>query len=260
MLTVLRKIRKSLIDSSSTQKYLLYAIGEIALVVIGILIALQINNWNEERKRKHQEKKILIEILSDLDHDHLEISSDRNAHRQRIKIVEQLIQDLISGNTHDSIAQQIFRSSIDNQFYSKSSGFENLKSVGLDIIQNDTIRREITNLYDLTFQRLIDRGNRHNTIAPITSHLVPYVMKYTGLDPEEEWTMTFDTPVDSVIIPGLRTNPLHNPHEDEQLVLALQRTLRWRLGKVNYHNITLQQVENLQSLIHKELKFQKDIQ
>tara|TARA_Y100000385_G_C13099534_1_gene643585 strand:- start:2936 stop:3121 length:186 start_codon:yes stop_codon:yes gene_type:complete len=50
MLTLLRKIRKSLIDSGSSRKYLLYAIGEIALVVIGILIALQINNWNESRK------------------------------------------------------------------------------------------------------------------------------------------------------------------------------------------------------------------
>ena len=42
---LLRKIRKSLIDSGATQKYLLYALGEIALVVIGILLAIQINNW-----------------------------------------------------------------------------------------------------------------------------------------------------------------------------------------------------------------------
>lgn len=50
MLSFFRKIRKSLIDQSSARRYLVYAIGEIALVVIGILIALQINNWNEARK------------------------------------------------------------------------------------------------------------------------------------------------------------------------------------------------------------------
>jgi bacteriorhodopsin len=50
MLTFFQKIIKSLIESSSTKKYVLYAIGEIALVVIGILIALQINNWNEAKK------------------------------------------------------------------------------------------------------------------------------------------------------------------------------------------------------------------
>ena len=49
MLTFFRKIRKELLGSGQARKYLLYAIGEIALVVLGILIALQINNWNENR-------------------------------------------------------------------------------------------------------------------------------------------------------------------------------------------------------------------
>lgn len=66
MLTFLRKIRQSLIESGSAQKYLLYAIGEIILVVIGILIALQINNWNEERKAKVRETNTALELLSEL--------------------------------------------------------------------------------------------------------------------------------------------------------------------------------------------------
>ena len=67
MLTFFRKIRKSLIDSSSARKYLLYAVGEIALVVIGILIALQINNWNEWRKDRIKESKSLQEIIETLE-------------------------------------------------------------------------------------------------------------------------------------------------------------------------------------------------
>ncbi|MDA0350457.1 MAG: DUF6090 family protein [Verrucomicrobia bacterium] len=62
MLTFLRKIRRSLIETGSVQKYLLYAIGEIALVVIGILIALQINNWNEERKESILEQEYLARL------------------------------------------------------------------------------------------------------------------------------------------------------------------------------------------------------
>ena len=50
MQTLFRRIRKGFLSDGATSKYLLYAIGEIALVVIGILIALQINNWNEWRK------------------------------------------------------------------------------------------------------------------------------------------------------------------------------------------------------------------
>lgn len=52
MIKFFRKIRKNMIKENRTSKYLVYAIGEIVLVVIGILIALQVNNWNEERKTR----------------------------------------------------------------------------------------------------------------------------------------------------------------------------------------------------------------
>ncbi len=52
MIKFFRKIRYDLMDKNKTGKYLKYAIGEIILVVIGILIALSINNWNENRKSK----------------------------------------------------------------------------------------------------------------------------------------------------------------------------------------------------------------
>ncbi|NND31961.1 MAG: hypothetical protein HKN76_05170 [Saprospiraceae bacterium] len=66
MLTFLRRIRRSLFGTGSTGKYLLYAIGEIALVVMGILIALRINNWNEERKEAEVERQYMVGLLSDL--------------------------------------------------------------------------------------------------------------------------------------------------------------------------------------------------
>ena len=69
MLTLLRKIRKSLIESGSTRKYLLYAIGEILLVMIGILLALQVSNWNQVRKDRNTEKEYLLAIQEDLKQD-----------------------------------------------------------------------------------------------------------------------------------------------------------------------------------------------
>ncbi len=50
MIPFFRKIRKKMADDNKPLKYMRYAVGEIALVVIGILIALQINTWNENRK------------------------------------------------------------------------------------------------------------------------------------------------------------------------------------------------------------------
>ena len=66
MFRIFRTIRKSLLARNRFSNYLLYALGEIVLVVIGILVALQINNWNDQRKLHNQELKYLRNIRADL--------------------------------------------------------------------------------------------------------------------------------------------------------------------------------------------------
>jgi len=73
MIKFFRKIRQNLLSEGKTGKYLKYAIGEIVLVVIGILIALQINNWNENRKNQKLELEYLIGIKSNLNDDITEL-------------------------------------------------------------------------------------------------------------------------------------------------------------------------------------------
>jgi len=63
MIKFFRNIRQTLLSEGKTTNYLKYAIGEIVLVVIGILIALQINNWNEDSKLSHQERVYLQRLL-----------------------------------------------------------------------------------------------------------------------------------------------------------------------------------------------------
>ena len=65
MIKFFRKIRYDLMEKNKTGKYFKYAIGEIVLVVIGILIALQINNWNENRKNRIEEKALLTQLDSE---------------------------------------------------------------------------------------------------------------------------------------------------------------------------------------------------
>ena len=69
MIKFFRNIRQRLLTQNKFSKYLLYAIGEIILVVIGILIALQINNWNEIQKGKRKAVIILETIRSDMAQD-----------------------------------------------------------------------------------------------------------------------------------------------------------------------------------------------
>src|SRR6056297_2698559 len=91
MLKFFRHIRKKLIEQDNVRKYLLYAIGEILLVVIGILIALQVNNWNEERKERNQEVKILREIRNDLKSNYMEIEDIHLSIEQKLSDTNTLL-------------------------------------------------------------------------------------------------------------------------------------------------------------------------
>ena len=85
MIKFFRRIRKRLLAENKLSKYLLYAIGEIFLVVIGILIALQINNWNEENKNEKAEYNFYKEILSDLEKDNRKLAGLKVFYNNRIE-------------------------------------------------------------------------------------------------------------------------------------------------------------------------------
>ncbi|MGB0347146.1 MAG: hypothetical protein ACPGGA_06655 [Balneolaceae bacterium] len=69
MLRFFRLLRKKLLEEGHIRKYIWYALGEILLVMIGILLALQVNNWNQERQMKADEKMLLKNVLLALETD-----------------------------------------------------------------------------------------------------------------------------------------------------------------------------------------------
>ena len=76
MLRFFRQIRKDQLMSDKIRKYLFYAVGEILLVVVGILIALQVNNWNEGRKALNQEQEILSALHNEFSENLQELTFD----------------------------------------------------------------------------------------------------------------------------------------------------------------------------------------
>ena len=144
VLTLLRKIRRSLIHSNSTKKYLLYAIGEIALVVIGILIALQINNWNEEQKDRQFERNILSEFREDLVLDTLWFQG-------RLDRIDGIIEALekLESMPEWSDSMYLWLDLAGDEIYMQvnTGSLETLKSVGMNYIRNDELRRYIVRFY-----------------------------------------------------------------------------------------------------------------
>lgn len=91
MIKFFRHIRKSLLNEGKTKKYLLYTIGEIILVVIGIILALQVNNWNNHRADKKLEKRYLSELILDLQTDSITISEFKISSDEQVRAKNKLL-------------------------------------------------------------------------------------------------------------------------------------------------------------------------
>ena len=162
MIKFFRKIRQNLLSEGKTGTYLKYAIGEIVLVVIGILIALQINNWNESRKQVKTEKEFITSLKIDLKQDRAFIERVIKLNEPRIEAYEILngnLQKLYNNDREylDSIFKIYFRSQ--RTFYPISGSYESAESGNqISIFQNKELVQKVVKLYNSTYDRLIDNG------------------------------------------------------------------------------------------------------
>ncbi len=146
MIQFFRRIRRSLLSEGKTAKYLKYAIGEILLVVIGILIALSINNWNEKRKASVMGKQFLNGIKEDLKKDLVLIDSIVTMNAQSISLI----------------------TSIDSVFHRKHYFFTDQNEKFFS--QPDTINFQHVFYRDVSFRSI--KGNFKSLIADGKSGLI----------------------------------------------------------------------------------------
>jgi len=176
MLTFFRQIRKGLLEGDATSKYMLSAIGEIALVVIGILIALQINNWNEDRQKQIQLEETLRLIVSDIDSDLPRVTQNINRIKWRIAIIDSVVNDLIPNERLYNCFYCLTANGFTDDFVHTNTGNEILKSISSGKSSADTLLQEILNFYS-TFEEgplmLINqkiRDDSYSSVENIRDH------------------------------------------------------------------------------------------
>jgi hypothetical protein len=204
MIKFFRKIRQNLLSEGKTGKYLKYAIGEIVLVVVGILIALQINNWNEKRKIKQKETIVLKELLTSINSDltaykiHSEPSLERKANGIDSLIAYIYDKRQIKNSTfidfYTNISMDVFMRFDDGPF-------EDLKSSGLDIISNDSLRTAINNTYTVKLQLFQRLANRlYDESKPEINKLEPKFLKLVpALHDDGRKHLHFDLKIDDIL-------------------------------------------------------------
>ena len=134
MIKFFRKIRQKLVEQNRVSKYLVYALGEIVLVVIGILIALGINNWSETKKNKKEEKIILNNIYENLEIDFKKFKYYEKQFKQIDNLHTQLYRYGIKNEVLDSLTEPAlirrtlyFAHLIDSNFKENIYTINNLK-------------------------------------------------------------------------------------------------------------------------------------
>ena len=162
MIKFFRQIRLRLLSENKLSKYLFYAIGEILLVVIGILIALSINNWNENRKNRIEEQALYGILINSLE-------SDLDDVTDKISIVESALeaQDIFISNSFEEVKDRYSVPQIEELLYALSessrSFFPNYglynkitNNNQIDLIQTSDLQLKIIELYEQYYKRYND--------------------------------------------------------------------------------------------------------
>ena len=145
---IFRKQRFQLAAGNKLAKYLRYAIGEILLVVIGILIALQVNNWNERQKDLVFEREILGQIRENLIRDKGSLVEINKINKKALYASTQLTDSTKRITDRDSIPYWLADVARFTRFHPITNSYEVLKSKGLEIISNNNLRLELGKYYD----------------------------------------------------------------------------------------------------------------
>ncbi|MBT8271269.1 MAG: hypothetical protein KJO25_04410 [Bacteroidia bacterium] len=176
MIKFFRKIRLRLLSEKRLSKYFLYAIGEIVLVIIGILIALAISDWNGNRLEKQAELRALNELKKGL---LLDLELIKNENEKIIKAVEKIerLQELLKDPEFP------YEKRIDSFFGAvygirairlNTAFYEDLKSSGLNLIKDDALRLNLVELFENTYATIIGLRTIENSINQVNR---PYYLE-----------------------------------------------------------------------------------
>ena len=175
MITLFKRIRKQFLDQKRLGKYLLYALGEIILVVIGILLALQINSWNLKSIDKSKEANYLSEINDNLATDLRVIDSILNFNKTKQEAITRVIQNL--GQPSSLNQAQILGPNLNilgqyDIFYPNDLGFQNLISAeSIGLISDNELRKGILDYYNFDF-----KSGTQERIETVTRNFVDYLI------------------------------------------------------------------------------------
>ena len=208
MITLFRRIRQKLIEPGSVTKYLLYAVGEILLVVIGILIALQVNNWNEERISQNREYDFLVEIRDNLIADALQIDEILVFNQAKRDTLSSTIQTLVgdAGPVETTwFIQNRMSVLVEFQiFFPNRVGFDNMiNAESIALVRDTELREALSAHYSAEIIYLGTQERTGELTRNFTDRIGPYISRKELVD--SRWSSESQLP--SASASDIKKNP-----------------------------------------------------
>ena len=158
-----------------------YAIGELFLIFFGITLAIAFQNWNEGVKEQQKETASLLELQIALNNDMEDVQANINTHKRCLERAQDVLQVLFSKEQRvpKNFVEQ-FLGMIDYTFLiSDVSAYEYLKSEGLQLVKNDSLRKQISYLYDVAYESIYGIEKNYQ---PIRESLAVTMKEYFVLE------------------------------------------------------------------------------
>lgn len=179
MIKFFNNIRKQLLKEGKISNYLKYAIGEIVLVVIGILIALQVNNWNTNRKNIRSEANYLENLKNDLTKQRQDLETykiiEKKYYSNGIKI-KRLYSETHGFEKQDSLFIWLNSLMTRITFRASNTTFSELSSSGnLNLIQNESLKKELVTYYQQLdrFTSITEKNNTNLVDGTFDKNIFP---------------------------------------------------------------------------------------
>ena len=265
MINFFRKIRQNLLSEGKTGKYLKYAIGEIVLVVLGILIALQINTWNKNRQDRKQEQQILVQLLNEYENNLIQLNQKiliRNgivsSSLKLLKYKNDEMQNIVVDSFNFHLSRLFWRPTFDPEL---GVSTELTSSGKLYLLTNASLRNEITSFPSF----LGELGEEEKVIFnQVEEQLTPFVMEHYQFGKiigemfndeyiKEQVTFVIAEGSNSIInlFPQVDFKPLlHHPDFEDYLALMISNTIYTNEQSEGVKK----KIEEIISLINGELK------
>lgn len=180
MIKIFNKMRKQLLDENKTGRYLKYAIGEIILVMIGILLALQVNNWNQERQLKKEEAKVLKSLHQEFSENRVRFDELYELQLYRKKCIKAVMSNNLKELTYDSLKTLMGGVTQQWTYDPFQSIYKSVINSGkIELITNDVLKKELSEFQDLLNDYKEEELNANEFAA---NNLYPFIIDNLKMD------------------------------------------------------------------------------